>query len=100
MSTVIPAIIPQSFDHLYDTYSSVKSCASEIQIDIVDGRFVSSTSWPYRGSGSILLLRELAEHVVIEVDLMVEHPEKVIPLYSRAGVTKVVVHLYTQRHPT
>jgi ribulose-phosphate 3-epimerase len=93
MNTVVPAVIPQSFDHLRDAIVSIESCAPEVQIDIVDGKFVPFTSWPYRGSGSVMLLRECTEDMTIEVDLMIEHPEKAIPLYAQAGVRKIVVHL-------
>ncbi len=90
---IVPAIIPQSFDHLQDALQSVSSCAKEVQIDIVDGHFVPFTSWPYRGSGSVMLLRSLAETVTIEVDLMIENPMTALPLYIDAGVKKVVLHL-------
>jgi ribulose-phosphate 3-epimerase len=90
---VVPAIIPQSLDHLADAIASVASCALEVQVDIVDGHFVPFTSWPYRGSGSVMRLREFTENMLIEVDLMIEAPEKAIPLYARAGVQKIVVHL-------
>jgi ribulose-phosphate 3-epimerase len=93
MNTIVPAIIPTSFDHLRETYEVVKSFARELQIDVVDGRFVPFTSWPYRGSGSVMLLREFAEHMILEVDLMIASPEDALPLYVDAGVQKVVVHL-------
>jgi ribulose-phosphate 3-epimerase len=93
MSAIIPAIIPQSFDHLRDAVGLVHACGNEIQIDIVDGKFVPFLSWPYRGSGSVMLLREFTRTMTVEVDLMIEHPEAAIPLYSDAGVQKIVVHL-------
>ncbi len=93
MNAIIPAIIPQSFDHLSDAVASVRSFAPEVQVDIVDGHFVPFTSWPYRGSGSVMLLRDIAESITVEVDLMIERPEMALPLYIDAGVKKVVVHL-------
>jgi ribulose-phosphate 3-epimerase len=93
MNHVVPAVIPQSFDHLTDAVQSVRSFAEEVQIDIVDGHFVPFTSWPYRGSGSVMLLREIAGNVIVEVDLMIERPESALPLYVDAGVKKVVIHL-------
>lgn len=95
MERIIPAIIPQSLDHLRDQFQIIVPPAYEVQIDIVDGKFVPFTSWPYRGSGSVMLLREFAESVVIEIDLMIESPEAAIPFYIKAGVQKVVVHLET-----
>lgn len=97
MERIIPAIIPQSIDHLRDVFATIVPPAHEVQIDIVDGKFVPFTSWPYRGSGSVMLLRRFAENAVIEVDLMIESPETAIPLYVKAGAQKVVVHLETVR---
>ncbi len=95
MERIIPAIIPQSLDHVRDVWESVVPPAHEIQIDIVDGKFVPFTSWPYRSNGSVMLLREFTDNTIIEVDLMIDSPEKAIPLYIQAGVQKVVVHLET-----
>jgi ribulose-phosphate 3-epimerase len=40
-----------------------------------------------------MLLRDIAESVIIEVDLMIERPELALSLYIDAGVKKVVIHL-------
>jgi ribulose-phosphate 3-epimerase len=90
---IVPAVIPQSFDHLRDALLSVSSFAHEVQVDIVDGRFVPFTSWPYRGSGSVMLLKEFSDDFILEVDLMIQDPMSALPLYIDAGVKKVVVHL-------
>lgn len=96
--SVIPAIIPVSYDHLTDTLQEVAPFASEVQVDIVDGHFVPFTSWPYRGSGSPLLLESLAKRFTIEFDLMIEAPERAIDLYARAGARAIVVHLESTDH--
>ena len=93
MNIIVPAIIPQSFDHLKDAIASVDAVAHEVQVDIVDGKFVPFTSWPYRGSGSVMLIQEFTELMIVEVDLMIADPERAISLYARAGVGKIVVHL-------
>lgn len=93
MHTVIPAVIPQSLDHLREALMTAGAFTNEVQVDIVDGHFVPFTSWPYRGSGSVMLLREYTEDFLIEVDLMIETPEIAVPLYVDAGVGKVVIHL-------
>ncbi len=93
MNSIIPAIIPQSFDHLRDAFHVLQGNVEEIQIDIVDGSFVPFTSWPYRGSGSVMLIREYTDRYQIEVDLMVENPEQALPLYVDAGARKIVVHI-------
>lgn len=93
MNTILPAIIPESLEHLRNSIGVLKGKAPAFQIDIVDGAFVPFRSWPYKGSGSIMLLRKYALQYEIEVDLMIEKPEEVIPEYLAAGVGRVVVHL-------
>lgn len=90
---VVPAIIPQSFDHLSRAIESVATVARSVQVDIVDGAFVPFVSWPYRGSGSVMLLRKFTEHIEIEVDLMIASPEDALSRYGEAGVARAVVHL-------
>ena len=93
MNVIIPAIIPQSFEHLDDALRIAGEFTHEVQIDIVDGHFVPFTSWPYRGGGSVMLLSKYASTFEIEVDLMIAEPEKALLLYIEAGVQKVIVHL-------
>ncbi len=93
MQHIIPAIIPQTFEDLLEVANTVSGFADEIQVDIVDGTFVPFTSWPYRGSGSVMMLKRITEKLQVEVDLMIMEPERALPLYVAAGVRKVVVHL-------
>lgn len=93
MQTIIPAIIPTSRDHLEVSLARVAPFAQEVQIDIVDGRFVPFTSWPYQGSGSVHTLAHYANVHALEIDLMVMVPEEVIDVYANAGVARMVVHL-------
>ncbi len=48
MQRIIPAIIPESLDHLTACIERVRPFAHEVQVDIVDGHFVPFTSWPYK----------------------------------------------------
>ncbi len=93
MPSIIPAIIPESREHLEETLILVSSFTHEVQIDIVDGSFVPFTSWPYGEGEAIEELKPLIKDFNVEVDLMVEEPETVIESYLQAGVRKVVIHL-------
>ena len=93
MAYVVPAVIPNSFEHLIETLTTIAPVTNEVQIDVVDGIFVPYVSWPYTGSGSLMLLKHYAESFTFEVDLMVKSPETVIDAYVNAGVSSLVVHL-------
>lgn len=95
MVSIIPAVIPNSLEHLEATLNQIAPFTHEVQIDIVDGKFVPFTSWPYvEGvTASPKDIAPLIQDFVVEVDCMVEAAEEVIPLYAEAGVRKIVVHL-------
>ncbi len=90
---VIPAIIPESLDHLEESLTLLHPFAKEVQIDIVDGVFVPFISWPYVGRGSVGVLARYSTQYDIEVDLMIMHPENVIDRYAEMGIGRIVVHL-------
>lgn len=90
---IIPAIIPKSLAHLRETLASVSGFAREVQVDIVDGQFVPFTSWPYGAGEQVSDLAAVSSVFDIEVDLMVQNPEAVLPEYIAAGAKRVVVHI-------
>lgn len=71
---IIPAIMPESFVDLNEKYSQVKEYVGIVQIDIMDGEFVPSKSFPYMGNGEDLQAIDFD----FEVDMMVSNPEKEI----------------------
>ncbi len=95
---IIPAIIPKSLDNLKDSLARVAPFARSVQIDIVDGVFVPSISWPYQELGRIESLSPLIENFEVEMDLMVMNPEDVIETYLQSGVSRVVIHLESTNH--
>ena len=48
---IIPAVIPNSFETIARIAKQVSGSVSVMQIDVVDGRFTPSVSWPYTGEG-------------------------------------------------
>ncbi len=93
MTQVIPAIIPTSLLHLEQTLTIIAPFTHDVQIDIVDGKFVPFTSWPYTEKASPKEMKKLIQNFIVEVDLMVQEAEEVIPAYAEAGVKRMVVHL-------
>lgn len=92
---IIPAIIPESLARLRDTLARV-SFAAAVQVDVVDGAFAPTTSWPYgtgEAAGSPADAREFFEPFLLEVDLMVARPEEQLDVWCAAGASRLVVHL-------
>ncbi len=97
---IVPAILPKDFSEILAKLELVKGSADTVQIDIVDGKFAESKTWPYVGDhGEITsILREeegfpFWKEFDFEFDLMVSKPEEAVPFWVRAGATRVIVHL-------
>jgi ribulose-phosphate 3-epimerase len=105
MTEIIPAILPESFDDLKDKMALVNGLTGIVQIDICDGKFVQSKSWPYIGDydamyGKIISEDEgfpFWESIDFEVDLMVKNPEEVVDNWIKAGAKRIVLHVESSK---
>lgn len=98
MTEVIPAIIPQSLENLKEDIAKVAPFVSLVQIDIMDGKFAPSTSWPFSESqnGMVDALRSNFSQdvrIAFELDMMVEHPETYFDTWSDFGVETFIIHV-------
>jgi len=87
MAEIIPAIIPKNFDDLREKVFLVKDYASLIQVDITDGVFAQSKSWPFFGG----VKEKLSGN--FEFDLMVKNPEETLSDWIDLGAKRIVVHI-------
>ncbi len=93
-SPIIPAIIPQSYDDLLAQVKKIHGLP-EVHIDVVDGEFVPSKSWPYNAEADVTEARELLSVFSLEVDLMVAHPLPAARAWLLAGADQLVFHTET-----
>lgn len=104
MIEIIPAIMPKSFDDLADKADLVRSVVPLAQIDIMDGKFVKSKSWPYMESASpggehferLVSQEELLpffDEIDYELDLMIDEPEKHIFEWLPLGASRLIFHI-------
>ncbi len=104
MIEIIPAIMPKSFSDLSDKAERVRGIAPLAQIDIMDGKFVKSKSWPYIDSNSpsdehfeaMKSQEELLpffDEVDYELDLMIDEPEKHIFEWLPLGASRLIFHV-------
>lgn len=103
MGAIIPAVLPKSREELEKTLDRLAAISEvdAVQIDVVDGTFVSPASWPYVSasgkdefaslvrSGTLL---PYAGRFRYEVDLMVQNPEQVTGAWIGLGVSHVTIH--------
>jgi len=101
MTEVIPAVLAKDINDLRQKIANVVNVAHVVQIDICDGKFVSSTSWPmgYNDKESVaLILNEEEglpywENLDFEFDLMVKDAIKQFDFFVKLGVKRIIFHL-------
>lgn len=98
MTEIISAILPSSFEELRSSLARVRSFSSYVHIDICDGVFVPSVTWPYNDSDTFEKILSGEEgmpfwkDVQFEVDLLVNRPEEVVHHWISAGASRIVIH--------
>lgn len=100
MSIVVPAVLPaseQEFEEKLAFFASIPA-VSRIQIDVVDGRFVSPASWPYTAPPELLnrvtrgeMLPQL-DRFEYEIDLMCLEAERAAEVWLALGATRLTFH--------
>jgi ribulose-phosphate 3-epimerase len=101
MTEVIPAVLAKDINDLRQKIANVVNVSHIVQIDMCDGKFVSSSSWPMqRGdmeSTTIILDEEEGmpywENLDFEFDLMVKDAIKQFDFFVRLGAKRIIFHL-------
>ena len=99
---ILPAIMPNSAEHLDTEAQRVSAFALTVQIDVMDGKFVPPISWPY-GSGQMKELERVdmipsAAQFFYEAHLMVQDPTDMGVMLARRGVRRIIGHVEAMGH--
>ena len=97
---IIPAIMPEKFEDIESWVQTVRHDAQTIQLDIMDGKYVSEKTWPFMYNEDYRLRdmkREDAgfpfwEEINYELDLMVERPEQRLEDWFATGASRIIFH--------
>lgn len=100
VSVIVPAILPTSRADLEDKLARILGVAEDVQIDVVDGRYADTTSWPYVAGQSNEFSGMVARGETLpwwgrfrfEIDLMVREPEAVAGMWIALGASRLVFH--------
>lgn len=101
MTKIIPTVMPENEDDFREKIDTVFRYVDTIQIDVMDGKFVNSTSWPYNDFGNIFWDKLKTqdeglpqwEKVNFEIDLMVENQIEEATNWINAGVSRIIGHV-------
>jgi ribulose-phosphate 3-epimerase len=98
MGLVVPAVLPSSKQELNEGLALFAriSSISRVQIDVVDGKFVSPASWPYADELQKMIKRgEMLPNLhrfEYEIDLMCLDAEIAAETWLALGATRLVFH--------
>jgi len=111
MTEIIPAILPKNYEDLKNKIALVRGLVPLVQIDICDGVFVKSTTWPFLGKNQeenflensldrhfVAVLNEQEglpfwEDVDFELDLMVHDAIENFDIYTKLGPRRIIFHI-------
>ena len=102
MADIIPAILVKSFREIKEDLDVVEGRVHTVQIDICDGGYVPTKTWPYAGNGKrdidfdSLVAQEVGmpywEELDFEFDLMVRNVYEKIPDFIAVGASAFIIH--------
>jgi ribulose-phosphate 3-epimerase len=95
MTLIAPSILSADFTCLGKEVSAVEKAGADwIHIDVMDGRFVPNITY-----GPIIVEAcKRATSLPLDVHLMIEKPEEIIPAFAKAGADYISVHAETCPH--
>ena len=97
---IIPAVMPDSFTDIESAAVSVRGSAQTIQLDLMDGKYVPESTWPFhvpggrdlQGFAKGELGLPLWEDINYELDLMVSKPEEQMETWLSLGASRIIFH--------
>lgn len=101
MKEIIPAILPKNFEDLKSKIGQMRGLVPIVQVDLCDGIFVPTITWPFRDQDArsvdeILNEREgmpYWDEINFEFDLMVSDAVENLEKYIKLGARRLVFHI-------
>jgi len=101
MTEITPAVLVENFSELNEKLAKFVNITKMVQIDICDGKFVPSISWPMHASDKTSVDGILDEEegmpfwdsLDFEFDLMIINAHKQFEFFSKLGARSLVFHI-------
>jgi len=89
MVLIAPSILSADFSKLGDEIKAIEKAGAEwLHIDVMDGHFVPNITI---GPVVVSKIRKISD-IFFDVHLMIEHPEKYVEQFAKAGANLITVH--------
>nr|NJM01118.1 ribulose-phosphate 3-epimerase [Desulfobacula sp.] len=95
MGIIAPSILSADFTKLGEELKAIEKAGADwIHIDVMDGHFVPNITY-----GPIIVEAcKRASNLVLDVHLMIEKPDRIIPEFAKAGADYISVHAEACTH--
>lgn len=104
---IIPAILPKDYFDLEKHLERSRGVVDFVQIDICDGLYTQSKTWPFTHTPDIYFEKMIIgeegmpfwEDIDFELDLMMNNPEDWYEKFIQLGPTRIIFHFETLKNP-
>lgn len=99
MTEIVPAILPASYNDLASHIARVHGLVPRVQIDIANGSYAPTKTWPYTSKEHFRELISQEEglphwdEVDYETDMLITKPEEIISEWTDIGISAAIIHI-------
>ena len=106
MTEIIPAIIPKNLNIIRDRFDKILGLVKKVQIDIVDGEYASTKTWPFNAN-QFEEMRAIVggeerfpfiDDFILEIDMLTLHPIEYLGDFISLGAKSFIIHIDSTDH--